>query len=189
MGALKRLQLDCKTGFNNTGSSPIVILDEFYREFYNTSEMVNRISQFNLPAGEYYIMSGKFQPMASPVNYPLFSMPRLERRMPQNPENFKINYANNPNTGTIHWDNHYIVLDKSLRSQPFTVLEFIVNHEYAHRFYDKNEHACDLYATNKMLRAGYNPEQIGYAIVDTLSDGNNARKERLVEMLVNRFTE
>lgn len=179
---MKRLDLDCKTGFWNTSNSPIVILDDVHREFYDTSLLENRVWQFNLPAGEYYVMAGKFQQMMSPVNYPLSPLPKPEKKM-QNPEHFKINYLNNPNTASIHWDDNKIVLDKSLRSATLPELIFILYHEYGHRFYN-NEIACDIYAMNRMLKEGYNPSQIGGAIVHTLSDKNYSRKEKLIDSLI-----
>ena len=184
---MKRLELNCKTGFHNTGAAPIIILDEFCKHFYDTSILESRVNEFNLPAGEYYVQSGRFQQMASPVDYPLFPLPNIERRMPQNPERFKINYLDNPKTATINWDKNKIEFDKSLRYYSFPELIFILYHEYGHRYYDKNEEACDLYSANRMLKEGYNPEQIGYAIINTLSDANMYRKERLIEKLVNRY--
>lgn len=183
MVQLKRIELDCKTGFRNTGSSPIVILDEFQRDFYDTSLIDNKVWEFNLPAGEYYVLSGKFQQMASPVNYPLMPLPKKQRHMAGNPENFTINYLNNPNSASIHWDEHRIVFDKSMRSLSFPDLLFILYHEYGHRFYI-DEKSCDAYAMNRMLREGFNPSQIGNAIINTLSDNNMHRKEILVDQLI-----
>jgi hypothetical protein len=178
---MKFLDLDCKTGFWNTGNQPIVILDDTHRPFYDTSILENRVIQFNLPAGEYYVFSGKFQQMMSPVNYPLIPLPLKEKHL-QNPEHFAINYANNQHTASIHWDENRIILDKSLRSLTLPELFFILYHEYGHRFYN-NEKACDAYATNRMLKEGYNPSQIGVSIINTLSDKNVARKEKLIESL------
>ncbi len=178
---MKFLELDCKTGFWNTGNEPIVILDDTHRIFYDTSILDNRVWQFNLPAGDYYIYAGKFQKMMSPVNYPLAPLPPTEKRM-QNPEHFKINYLDNKYTASIHWDENTITLDKSLRSCTLPELIFILYHEYGHRFYD-NEKACDIYAMNRMLKEGYNPSQIGIGVINTLSDKNYKRKENLINSL------
>lgn len=178
---MKFLDLEYKTGFWNTGNAPIVILDDTNRMFYDTSILDSRVTQFNLPPGEYYVYSGKFQQMHSPVNYPLSPLPKKEKHL-QNPENFKINYLNNEHTASIHWDENRIILDKSLRSLSLPEIIFILYHEYGHRFYD-TESACDIYAQNRMLKEGYNPSQIGVAVIHTLSDKNYKRKENLIDSL------
>jgi hypothetical protein len=180
MKLLKRLELNFKTGFWNTGNAPIVILDEFKRPFYDTT-FQNRIKNFNLPAGEYYVVSGRFQKMANPVEFPLSPLPKIERKM-DDPENFTVKYLNNPKVATILWDEHKIVLDTQLRNLPLSHLVFILYHEYGHRYYDTNESACDAYAKNRMLKEGYNPEQIADAIASTLSNTRQGL-HRKVEMI------
>lgn len=174
-----------KAGFNNTGSSPIIILDEFQEIFYDTSLINTRVWQFNLPSGEYYVESGKFQQMYSPLTYPLVPLPKKERNIGKNPEEFKQFFADNPHLASVDWKNEKIIYDHSMRELPSPAFVFIKYHEYAHRFYI-SEQACDIYASNRMLTEGYNPSQIGYAIIDTLSDKNHYRKENIVNALTSR---
>lgn len=185
MKQMKYLRLENKSGFKNTGNAPIVILDEFHRPFYDSTILDTRVDEFNLPAGEYYVLSGRFQQMAAPKEYKLSPLPRIQRKM-HDPENFKINYLDNPHTASIYWDDNTIILDKSLRSLTMPELVYILYHEYGHRFYT-NEEACDTYAMNRMLREGYNPEQIGESILNTLSDNNLHRKHVLIDKLAKNY--
>lgn len=191
----KNLELEQMTGFHNPNPSiPILILDERGIPFYDTSQLANQPSRFNLPAGRYIVMSGKFYRMA-PVEYPLLPIATPHRYKRKNPERFEIVFTENPaHKCTIDWDTEKIYFDNSFRDMPLPNLVYVLYHEYGHRYYGCNclkksgckkcaeaELQCDRYAQNRMLETGYNPSQIGEAIIGTLSSKQFPRKKAVVD--------
>jgi hypothetical protein len=141
------------------------------------------VQEFNLPAGVYYVASGKFVKKPSPVDYPKAILPKPERVMHANPENFDIHFVENPFTGTVFFDTRNIYLDNSPKNLPLADLVFVLYHEYGHRYYE-TESYCDMYARNRMLDDGYNPSQIGAGIVHTLSAKNYPRMLKVVNSFI-----
>lgn len=94
----------------------------------------------------------------------LFNLPPAERKRSAN--GFGLEYDNNKNFGTIKWDEKIIVLEGKLKHKPLHFREFVLGHELGHQHY-KNEHFCDLYSANRMLKKGYNKEQILEAAAQT----------------------
>jgi hypothetical protein len=190
---LKRITVNYKTGFRNSTGKRVVILDEQYEPFYDTANVANKVWEFNLPAGVYYIQEGKIVQRATPVEYTLETLPPRQRKL-ADPETFPVLYKKNDYTASIFWDaerspygKRCIVFDPSLQHKTLPEREFIYHHECGHRFWDKgeaNENACDMYAKNKMLELGYNPSQIGMAMITTLSDNNMERKEKMIDSLL-----
>lgn len=179
-----RLLLDRKTGFRNVSGNPIEITDRCGRPFYNTSGLENRIWTFNLPPGEYYVKRGKIQAMPQPVSYELTPLPPPERTKRANPEYFHIQTADNPRLCTVDWNNKTITFDTKLCELPTPCLIFILFHEYGHRYYQTEEY-CDIYASNRMLESGYNPEQIAAAHIEALSSKQVDRKSKVVDAMLN----
>lgn len=179
---LKRIEVKGKTGFRNITGNSIILLDERGIVFYDTTPLPKKVWEFNLPAGEYYVLSGKFREMLSPVVYPLTPLPAPERYKIRNPENFEVKFIENPYTGSVFWDIGKIYLDNSLEDLRIPDMVFVLYHEYGHRFY-KSEHQCDVFAKNQMLDVGYNPSQIGEGVIHTLSDNNFHRKQKLIDKL------
>lgn len=180
---LKRINVNEKSGFRNAGTSPIILLDERGETFYDTSKLTRKVQNFNLPAGVYYVQSGKFVKTPSPVDYPVAILPKPERIMRANPENFDIHFGENPFTGTVFFDARAIYLDNSLQNLPLCDLVFVLYHEYGHRYYE-TESYCDMYARNRMIADGYNPSQIGEGIVHTLSAKNFPRMLKVVNSFI-----
>lgn len=176
---LKRISVSEKTGYRNINGKPIILLDENGEIFYDTSELENIVWNFNLPAGNYYVLRGKFTKTPNPVNFPLASLPPPERVKSGNPENFDVSFLENPFTGSVFWDSRKIYLDNSLKDLSLPALVFVLYHEYAHRYYITEEY-CDIFASNKMLDEGYNPSQIGESVIKTLSAKNYPRMLNVV---------
>ncbi|MCK9479762.1 MAG: hypothetical protein M0R40_09755 [Firmicutes bacterium] len=184
-------------GFYRTGSGPVLILDERGVPFYDTRYLAKNPTEFNLPTGQYTQVEGKFQQRVEPVKYELAPMPPKQRNKRKDPERFEVVFGDNPHKCTIDWDTEQIIFDHHLENLPLPCLIYILYHEFAHRWYGcrcsrKNcpeceiaEIACDRYAQNRMLETGYNPSQIGEAIVASLSDKNHGRKEIVVDSLMN----
>lgn len=146
---LKQLDVKQKTGYRNITGNPVVLLDERGKIFYDTSELQNRVWEFNLPIGKYYVMLGKIKELPEPLNggthddYKLKDLPKPTRRMDADPETFELIFAPNPFTATIAWKERVIVLDEKLKECSLPQLTFILRHEYAHRYYDAGFHPLD----------------------------------------------
>jgi hypothetical protein len=194
----RNLILDQKTGFHNPDPLiPVVIVDERGIPFYETTHLERRPARFNLPPGSYRVLSGKFYKMPAPVDYPLLPIMPPMRRMRKNPERFNIVFCDNPrHKCTVDWDDETIYFDHELEAMPLPNLIYILFHEYGHRYYGCNctkpltcpkcreaELQCDRYAQNRMLERGYNPSQIGEAILGTLSSKQRERKTAVVNSL------
>lgn len=174
------ISLEEKTGFrNNAPTVPILIYDFRRKPFYDSKMVGKTVEKFNLPAGNYYVVSGDFSEMSMPVNYKPYKLPPTERRM-KSPHNFRITFADNPHKCTIKWRKNEIVFDHKLKELSLPELFFILYHEFGHRKYD-SEKAADLYAANMMLKRGYNPSQIGFAPLNSLSEKQYERKKNIVD--------
>ena len=107
-----------------------------------------------LPAGTYKVPAAhKIVPLR-PVKG--FKMPMPEKRISKK---YRLEYSNNPNTGSINHKTGIITLDTRLEKAPKNIREFIFLHEIAHKLYN-NEHYCDLYAAQNMKKRGYNNADI-----------------------------
>lgn len=177
-----RLSLDKKTGF--TSSLPFNIYDERGILFYSSS-FTNKIQNgesllFNLPPGKY-LYNGVLRQLDRPINIPLKKLPPKERRIKK--KRYKIEYGDNPNKCTIFYDKGLILFDKSFLKLPLFVRWNIYFHELGHHFY-KTEKYADLYAYNKMIKAGFNKTQIGKTSLLTLSNNSFDRKEYIIKKIL-----
>lgn len=178
-----RLFCDKKKGFViKDVTKPVIIRDKRGVLFYSTEPLLPRIKEFNLPGvdslgllGEYFVDSGLFSPKPEPIEYKMIKLPTRERDW-GSPKDFKITFGSNPNKCTVSYRLKHIHFDNSFLEKPLPELYFVLNHEYAHRFYHTEKY-CDAMATNYMLKMGFNPEQIGKAHIDSLSAAQFARKE------------
>jgi hypothetical protein len=178
---MRRLKLHTKTGFRiRDVFAPVLVRDFRGTLFYSTEWLVPKVKEFNLPAGDYLVMSGAFSPMENPVKYPLYPLPKFERNR-NKPYNFKIRFGNNPNKCTIFWDKRTIFFDNSLKEIPLPELDFIKFHEYSHSRF-ATEVYCDLMAANYMLVKGYNPSQIREAPIKSLSEKQFERKQQFITL-------
>jgi len=180
---MRKFFVSKKTGFRNiTPYNPVIIRDWRGVIFY-TTEGIEPVNEFNLPKGDYLIQAGAFSPLERPVDYPLIKLPKPERTDYPNPFNFKFKFGVNKNKCSIVWERKYILFDTSLLEKPLYVLDFILFHEYSHHKYATEKYA-DICAANYMKQVGYNPSQIGYAPMDSLSEFADSRKEFMVQKLV-----
>lgn len=179
---MKPFKLDKKTGFTNLGKK-LTILDENRRYFYGSELVALPIDTFNLPEGIYFLKEGKIARLNEPVHYNLSVLPKPERKY-KPPLDFKILFANNPNKATINWMEKSIVFDNSFKLKPRYQLAFVLYHEYGHHLYNTEKYA-DLFASNLMKKMGYNPSQIGFGMVNSLSSVNVNRKKYIVDKLLN----
>ncbi len=187
----RTLNVTRKTGFLVTDKSvPISILDFRGISFYRPGMVVD---SFNLPTGKYIIDSGAFTPMINPVKFKLESLPMAETAFAQPPVDFKIFFDDNRNKCSIFWKEKMIVFDRSFADKPLPELYFIYLHEFGHAKYGykrlytmkQAEAFCDMYASNEMLRMGFNPSQIMAAPRNTLSDRQEYRKNYVEDTLLN----
>lgn len=180
----RQLTVSVKSGFKiNNPNVPVIIRDCRGILFYSTELQVPNVKTFNLPCGTYLVDSGFFTKMEKPVDYPLKKLPPVERNRPV-PSDFKIIWGDNPNKCSVIWPRKVILFDGSLEEYRLPELYFILYHEYSHASY-KTEKFCDLKAYNYMIKKGYNPEQIGMSLIDSLSEEQGKRKRFLVNVITN----
>lgn len=191
-----------KTGFRVINPMiPIIIYDERAVPFYDTSRLERPVYAFNLPVGNYTVVSGRFDSKREPENFDLYPMPAPMRDKGLDPTKFDIEWGECPYKCTIDWKKRKIIYDESLFFLPLPQLIYIFWHECGHRYYGvphkekpwppeyaaKYQYAeacCDRYAANKMIEAGFNPSQIGEGIIGSLD--NDMRKEILIDTLTEK---
>ena len=178
---MQKMSLDKKTGFSTL--LPFKIFDSTGFLFYSDS-FVSKIKEgkrlfFNLPKGNY-LYNGIFEKLPKPVKHKEIVLPDSERSIPN--DGYKIIFGYNPNKCSIFYDKKIILFDNSLKKIPMYMKFYIYYHEQGHHKY-KTEKFADLFAAKKMLELGFNPSQIGYSSLETLSEKQQDRKEFLVNHL------
>jgi hypothetical protein len=179
---MRKLVLLQKSGFSSL--LPFRIYDNKGILFYS-SDFVNKINEgekhnFNLPFGSYEF-DGFLIPLNKPVEYKNILLPKPQRHLQKKP--YKIIFGTNANKCTIFYEKGIILFDKSFLSKPLYVRYNIYFHELGHHLY-KTEKYADLFAAKKMLEKGFNPSQIGYGILDSLSSLQYERKNFTVTKLL-----
>jgi len=180
---MERIVTDQKTGFADVsnGRKPITIYDFRGNLFYTTLGLDKEIKKFNLPAGEYFT-DNKLQILPRPLKVKIPKLPKPERKN-LSPENFDVYFSDNPNKCTIDWRNKSITYDNEFYNAELADCFFILYHEFGHKLYSTEKYA-DLYAARQMLLKGYNPSQIGIAILNSLSDRQYERKKFIIDYLL-----
>lgn len=179
----RKIVLQNVTGFRvKDVNEPILIRDTRGLIFYDTEPLVPKVKYFNLPAGTFFVERGSFREAFTPRYYPLSKLPPPQRYQ-TDPLTFKIEFGHNPNKCSIIWDEKRILFDSSFLERPEPEVFFILYHEYGHAFYEA-EHLADLYAANMMKKKGFNPSQICYAHLDSLSPQQIDRKEFINQKLI-----
>ena len=184
---MSRLKVDKKTGYKILNKSvPVIINDLRGKVFYDNSELTNR-HHFNLPVGEYEVVSGEFEEMENPVQYTLNELPKPERDYLRfcNPETFKVVFKPNEFKGTIDWNNKVITFDPSVKNYTLPQFFYLYFHELAHALYGTEKYV-DRYAENIMLVKGYNPSQTALVPFDVLSEKQIERKIDSYKRNINR---
>lgn len=173
------LNVTKKTGYRLTDVyTPVIIRDKRGVLFYSTESNLPNIKSFNLPplGEQFFVYSGKFKEMDSPVDYNLIELPSPEIPGMPSPIGFEFIFAPNKHKCTISFQNKTITFDTSFREKSLPDIYFILYHEYGHQFFNTEKWA-DVFASNAMLVKGFNPEQIARSQVTTLSCHQSHRKE------------
>lgn len=169
---------------------PLIIKDERGILFYSNEGFNRPIKQINLPPfHKLYLEKGTLGKLKHPISYKKIPNRRPIRKLKKNPENFKVIYSENPHKCTVDWSREMMIFDKSFLEKSIPENVWILFHEYGHRYFNRtteDEMSCDIFAANKMLEVGYNPEQIGRAILGTISNRNIERKRNLILNLIER---
>ena len=118
--------------------------------------------------------------LTKPVEHKEIILPPKERTIEK--KRYQIIFDENPNKCTIFYKEGKIIFDNSLKNVPMYMKFNIYFHELGHHLY-KTEKFADLYSAKKMLDLGFNPSQIGYSNLETLSDKQRERKEFLINKL------
>lgn len=165
---MEKIRLLKKTGF--VSDVDIFIFDAEMKPFYFKRSNGKRI-YFNLPKGKYFCKN-EIHILNSPVKYKLPKLPKPEIKVVP-PKTFpKIIYGNNPHKCSIFYAENKILFDNSFKDLPRFIISFIIYHEFGHFAYRGNgqqsEKNCDTFARYMMLKNGYNPSQVHFAIKYTL---------------------
>lgn len=180
---MRKIVLDKITGFIvKNPNEPVLIRDANGIVFYDTELLVPKVKRFNMPPGVYFVEKGFIAPTLFPREYRLAPLPKPERNK-RKPFDFKIEFSHNPNKCSIIWDEKRIVFDNSFLNKPQYEVYFILYHEFGHALYE-TEKLADLYASNMMKLRGYNPLQIIYAQMNSLSPQQYERKEFLNKQIL-----
>lgn len=151
--------------------------DSFFYEFNNNGGFY-----FNLPAGTYSLQEGKFYDSDIDLNYTV-ELPPFERSG-NSPDKVTVSFTNVKEKAIIYKKQGKIYLDNRFLKSPQYIVKFLIEHEKGHYFYESEE-LCDLYATSKMLKLGYNPSQIFDAISTSL--GNKKSTKYRVEFIYSKI--
>ena len=182
---MKKFTIDKKTGFVIT-ALPVIIYDDKGKIFYDTNNVNKKVRAFNMPIGDYVLNTGKIKSLDRPVSYVLFDLPIRQRIGRPKIDNFTIEVGDNPNKCSILWGEKKIIFDKNfIKNLTRSEINYIIYHERGHELYSKEEYA-DFYAANEMLKSGFNPSQIGLAILDTLSPKQIERKTFIINKLIKK---
>jgi len=182
---MRDLILEEKTGFAST--MPFEIFDINGQLFYSDkfTEIISRGEklEFNLPLGVYKY-NGNFVRLVNPIKVVNISLPLKERHLAH--KRYEIIFGDNPNKCTIFYDEGIILFDNSFKNKPLYVKYVIYFHELGHHWY-KSEEKADLYAAKKLLELGFNPSQIGMAMLNSLNPGKEGSFDRM-EKIVHALT-
>jgi len=178
---MNNLILEEKTGFSTI--MPFDIYETsgqlFYSSDFTTHIEEGRRLEFNLPAGEYKY-NGSFIKLDSAVPTTSIILPLPERNITK--KRYNIKFGENKNKCTIFYDQGLILFDNSFKDKPLYVKYCIYYHELGHHWYS-SEYKADLYSAKKLLDKGFNPSQIGKAVLDSLSEKSFNRKMKIVNVL------
>lgn len=167
------INVDKKTVFDSGGG-----FFELYCDlnilFYSDKFLTKGNTLFTVPRGTYYCTK-ELRKVNTIKNNLLTKNIPVERDLEHDWSQFKFLIGDNPNKCTINHITRTIILDESLLKIPKYVLEFIIQHEKGHNFYN-DEQGADIYAVNQMLKKGYTPKQIMLSPDFVLSSKNNKRK-------------
>lgn len=167
---MKKLVINKKTGY--VSNTPFTIYDSRGITFYSSDFVKGNVSYFNLPKGTYYL-TGEIKKTKKPKEYILQRLPRRERNLRKG--KYSINFSPNKNKCTINHRLKTIIFDTAFKKAPKYILCDIYAHELGHLLYTTENYA-DRYATNFLLKRGFNPSQIGRSLHVSLSSKNIDRK-------------
>ena len=181
---MQKISVSKKTGFFTYGS-PVVIYDHRSKPFYMHPANGGKFFSFNLPKGEYFTECN-CEPMREPIPYALPTLPKRQKNIPipARLKQMRVKIGRNPNKASVIVGVHSVLVDPAIFALPLPNIIFVLFHEIGH-YYFKSEEFCDLFAARQMLRLGYNPTQCSTAIIGTLSERAEGRKNCLVQKLFN----
>lgn len=166
------LSVKNKTGFYSP--TDVKIYDDKGHVFYEKSCNNKNQGQvfFNLPEGEF-TSENKVHLLNRPLRYILPALPFQEHIIPI-PEDIEIIKTDNPHTCTILLATGKILCDYKVFDWPLANRTHVLFHELGHYYY-KTESKCDIFASRKMLKIGYNPSQLAYVTIKNLRPSNAKR--------------
>lgn len=180
-----------KTGFITTSKK--VVIYRFGMPFYSRTR-TKKFLKFNLPAGDYNLISGEISKMRSPIIYKKIKLPE-PNKITKFSNNIKVYFVTNKNKCSVDLSgpSPIFYFDNSFKNYPRFVITWICGHEIGHYFYRGEGHfsekKCDIFSSNLMLDLGYNPSQINAAIQMALSDNklSELRKKHVYSHLLKQY--
>jgi hypothetical protein len=154
--------------------------------FYYFENLNNNAVYFNLPSIDIVkfdiLTKNNVQPLKNNIlQYDEIKLPPREKNHVVK-DYINIEIAKNPNKASTKILEAYIKLDTSFLYKPLPFTLFVLLHELGHNYYS-TEKFCDMWATNEMLKLGYNPSQCFYSNFYCLSDAQTERKKYQFEYL------
>ena len=137
--------------------------------------------KFNLPAGKYFTY-GEITELNRPVTYDFIKKRKRQKQHFDAPDQVTVIFANNPNKASIYLNEQIVILDNRFKLADECLLKYILFHEIGHYFYE-DEHYCDEYAQERMLKEGYNKSQILKASAESLGFDNARNSKCVVNVL------
>jgi len=174
-----QFKVNNKSGFSSNDSE-ILILDKNKIPFYYREN--NKLNfKFNLPIGTYYTENNLIE-LKKPCFYTTPKLKPFYYNKPF-PKRFKIIYKDNPNKCSVDLSRAVIIFDKSFKSEPRFVKDFIKFHELGHYRYSgrgqESERDCDDFSTWCLIKIGYNPSQISVANRYTLGHNDSGTDRKI----------
>ena len=169
--------IDKKTGFKAITETLIILCNDL--PFFVKNDCTGL--KFNLPSGKYNLIEGQIIDLKQPIKY---TLPKLKPRyvFRKSPKGFEVLFSKNPYKCTVDLSKNTITFDHSFKKEPIQVLDFVQFHELGHFRYSgkglQSEIDCDNFSIYCMLQRGYNPSQIRYASMFTLSNSKESKKRK-----------
>lgn len=169
---MKEFYLEDKSGF--ISYNPFRLYDGRGILFYDSDFVKKDIIEFNLPPGKYFL-DGKIYKLDRPFEFKKLELPPKQRNYRR--KRYQIRFGKNKNKCTVNHRLGTILFDEAFRIAPKYILYDVYAHELGHSYY-KSEELADRYASNLMLKWGFNPSQIGRSPILTLTQLNSFDRKR-----------
>lgn len=161
-------------------SDDLIVINYNFEPFYFFENVNKDIVYFNLPSSnvlcnDFYTENNIKCLDNHYLEFDNIQLPKKEKNFVVK-NNYTFTLGKNPNKASIKIFEGEILMDESFKYEPIPFATFVAFHELGHNYY-YTEKYCDMFATNEMLKRGYNPSQCYYSNYYCLSDAQKERKK------------